>query len=124
MFYETFRLLSLAIGKTPTAVGNELGLSRGNISYWKKTGAAPGGTVLQKIADYFGVTTDYLLTGDAPVVAYETKDPDVEVFECIEMLKHEPYRRMLLKLRGRSEDDIRKVLNMIDIILGDSGEAP
>ena len=28
---------------------------------WKKTAATPQGDTLDKIADYFGVTTDYLL---------------------------------------------------------------
>jgi transcriptional regulator with XRE-family HTH domain len=30
----------------------------------EKTGATPKGETLSKIADYFGVTTDYLLTGE------------------------------------------------------------
>lgn len=40
----------------------ELGFSNGSISKWKTSMPTP--ERLQKIADYFGVTIDYLLTGD------------------------------------------------------------
>ena len=39
----------------------ELGFSNGSISKWKTSMPTP--ERLQKIADYFGVTVDYLMTG-------------------------------------------------------------
>lgn len=39
----------------------ELGFSNGSISKWKNSMPTP--ERLQKIADYFGVTVDYLMTG-------------------------------------------------------------
>lgn len=39
----------------------DLSLSVNSFSNWRNRGTIPGGDTLQKIADYFGVTVDYLL---------------------------------------------------------------
>ena len=43
------------------ALANELGLPNSAFSEWKKKKANPSVDVIIKIADYFDVTTDYLL---------------------------------------------------------------
>lgn len=46
----------------------EAGLTAGLISQWKKGAQKPSSKNLQKIADYFHVSVDYLLTGkDGPL---------------------------------------------------------
>lgn len=42
----------------------ELGLSSGSISKWDKS--SPKADNLKKVADYFGVTIDYLMSEDKP----------------------------------------------------------
>jgi Predicted transcriptional regulators len=42
----------------------EAGITNGLITQWKKGLQKPSAKNLQKIADYFNVTTDYLLTGE------------------------------------------------------------
>jgi transcriptional regulator with XRE-family HTH domain len=39
----------------------EIGLSNATPTKWRKTGATPSGETLDKVALYFGVSTDYLL---------------------------------------------------------------
>lgn len=51
------RLKGISQGK----LEKELGFSNGSISKWKNS--MPTSERLQKVADYFGVTTSYLLTG-------------------------------------------------------------
>lgn len=63
MFFDQYCLLCANAGKTPTSVVVELGLAKSNVSNWKN-GRLPKLDVLQKVADYFGVTTDYLLNGE------------------------------------------------------------
>lgn len=46
---------------TANALANELGLPNSAFSEWKKKKANPSVDVILKIADYFDVTTDYLL---------------------------------------------------------------
>lgn len=60
MFWETFVELCNNRGTKPNPVAKELGIPSGSVTDWKK-GRIPRGATLQKIANYFGVTTDYLL---------------------------------------------------------------
>lgn len=62
MFFERFEELSNSKGKSTTAIGEELGISKSTISYWRNNlTVIPKHNVLQKLATYFGVSTDYLL---------------------------------------------------------------
>ena len=67
MFYDLFCQLCQKKGVSVTKATVEMGLSRTIGSKWKRTGATPNGETLNRIAAYFGVTTDYLLgLEDAP----------------------------------------------------------
>ncbi len=46
---------------TQQQLSQATGISQGNISDWKNNRSAPKAEALVKIADYFNVTTDYLL---------------------------------------------------------------
>ena len=48
-------------GITASKLSKDLGFNSGAISNWKKGRAKPGTEAIIKIADYFNVTTDYLL---------------------------------------------------------------
>lgn len=61
MFYDVYLALCQRIGKKPTVVAAELGINKSNVSNWKNNGYTPRGEALQRMADYFHVTTDYLL---------------------------------------------------------------
>ena len=61
MFWDIFSKLCDLHHCTPSFVTKNLGLSNSITTKWKKTNATPNGEILSKIADYFGVTTDYLL---------------------------------------------------------------
>lgn len=60
MFWE--RLLELCSEKktNPSKVAADLNLSNATAVKWKK-GSIPNGNTLELLANYFGVTTDYLL---------------------------------------------------------------
>lgn len=61
MFYDVYVELCHNNGKSPSAVAQELGINKSNVSNWKNNGYTPRGAVLNKIAEYFGVSIDYLL---------------------------------------------------------------
>lgn len=75
MFWDNFVRLCNQAGKYPNAVAAEVGVkSSGTVTGWKN-GANPRQTVLLKLAEYFGVTVDYLLTGEkekAPGITAES----------------------------------------------------
>lgn len=64
--YEIFYELCLKNGVTPYRVCKETGLTTSTISNWKAGRYIPKQDKLQKIADFFGVSIEYLMTGKEP----------------------------------------------------------
>ena len=64
MFYDVYCALCEKNGLTPSGAASKIGFNRASVTVWKNTGKAPTQELLLKIADFFGVTTDYLLTGE------------------------------------------------------------
>ena len=63
MFWEIFSYLCSQQGTSPTQATKELGIAAGSVTKWKN-GSAPRAATLRKIADYFGVSVEYLLNGE------------------------------------------------------------
>ena len=61
--YEIFEQLLQKYGVTSYKVAKEAGVTQTVLSNWKTGRSTPTVKTLQKIADYFGVTVDYLMTG-------------------------------------------------------------
>ena len=61
--YEIFEQLLQKYGVTSYKVAKEAGVTQTALSNWKTGRSTPTAKTLQKIADYFGVTVDYLMTG-------------------------------------------------------------
>lgn len=59
-FWECFYNLCQKEKTKPNIVAKELNISSASVTGWKK-GSPPNSERLEAIADYFGVTTDYLL---------------------------------------------------------------
>ncbi|MGI5896095.1 MAG: helix-turn-helix domain-containing protein [Oscillospiraceae bacterium] len=59
--YEIFEQLLHQKNVTPYRVSKETGISTATLSDWKKGRSTPKMDKMQKIADYFGVSVDYLL---------------------------------------------------------------
>ena len=59
--YEIFEQLLQEYGVTAYKVAKEAGVSQSMLSEWKKGVYTPKQDKLKKIADYFGVTVDYLM---------------------------------------------------------------
>jgi len=60
MFWERFYQLCEKFGTKPNPLGQNLGISSGVITKWKK-GGIPNGENLLKLADYLDCSVDYLL---------------------------------------------------------------
>ncbi|WP_312281518.1 helix-turn-helix transcriptional regulator [Oscillibacter sp.] len=61
MFYDIYRSLCEDKGLSPTRAALEIGLSKSHPTAWKQRGLTPNSDTLKKIADYFSVTTDFLI---------------------------------------------------------------
>lgn len=99
VFYERYKGLCQSIGKSPSAVAEELGINKSNVSNWKNNGYVPRGEVIKVLADYFGVTTDYLLGNET---------------EAVEI---SPQRKIMYSLTDdMSEDQIEQINDMIRVM--------
>lgn len=87
MFYDVYCALCEKNGLTPSGAASKIGFNRASVTVWKNTGKAPKQELLLKIADFFGVTTDYLLTGDenkkAPALTEKDKRDVAQLVENI-----------------------------------------
>lgn len=61
--YEIFEQLLQKYGISAYKVAKEAGVTQTALSNWKNGRNTPSVPTLQKIAEYFGVTVDYLMTG-------------------------------------------------------------
>lgn len=76
MFFAVYNDLCDKKGLSVYKVAQELGLNRSAVAKWKG-GGKPNGTTLEKMADYFGVTVDFLLGKEkAPANEGERKISD------------------------------------------------
>lgn len=63
--YDNLEQLLQKYGLTPYKLSKETGVTQTSLSNWKSGRSTPSSKTLQKIADYFGVPVDYLMTGTA-----------------------------------------------------------
>lgn len=61
MFYDIYVKLCKERGISPSKAAEEISINKASVTSWKKRGYTPRAEILQRIADYFGVTVDYLL---------------------------------------------------------------
>lgn len=101
IMYEIFEQLLQKYGVTAYKVSKETGITQSTLSDWKRGRSTPKTENMKKIADYFGVTVDYLMTG-----------------------KKEP-KEKTPELTSRDERDIAKDLNNImeKLTSGEAGPA-
>ena len=76
MTYQYFEQLLKMEGSTVYRVSKETGISASTFTDWKNGRSVPKADKLKKIADYFGVSLDYLMEGaPAPLPAQERMVP-------------------------------------------------
>lgn len=61
MFIETLKGLMSEKKVTTNKMLTDLGLGKNSMINWTKRGTIPNGETLQKLADYFNVSVDYLI---------------------------------------------------------------
>ncbi len=98
--YEIFAQLCKQHGVTPYKVSKETGVSQPTLSEWKKGTYTPKQDKLQKIADYFGVTLDYLMGNTH---ADEQTPPETQKAPTLNKKDERDIAKTLEQLRENSE---------------------
>lgn len=103
MFWTNFSTLCADKNLSPNAVATELKIPSGSITAWRN-GATPRTKSLTKIANYFGVTVDYLLNAEkenpTSVTADGVDELDKEALDIMRQLPPEKRAAGLAMLRG------------------------
>lgn len=103
MFYERFAELCKIKGISPSKAAFEMGISKASITNWKQNGYTPRSEILEKIADYFSVSIDYLL-------GREPKETDDEMIQLLQDIKDNPDKRMLFSLSQKATPEDVKIM--------------
>lgn len=108
MFYDRFKQLCDQKGVSCNKAALEIGLSNATPTKWKKTGATPSGDTLDKIAAYFGVSTDYLLGKEMknmPATGGERED----VLDDVDIAFYGEYKEL-------TEEDRATIRDMVSVM--------
>lgn len=73
VFYEQLSKICQQNGTTPTGILRKIGLSTSKVTAWKN-GSIPKASILQRLADELGVTTDAFFADDGPKLTEEEKE--------------------------------------------------
>ncbi|WP_413778098.1 helix-turn-helix domain-containing protein [Caproicibacterium sp. XB1] len=130
--YEKFEQLLKERNVTPYRVSKDTGVPQSTLSDWKRGRSVPRTEKLQRIADYFNVSVDYLLGNEQkekPTQNVQVRDEhdnivvlDEETRDLIDSLRKKPEMKMLFSVsKGATKEDIIKTIKIIEA-LKDKGE--
>lgn len=101
MFWDNFEELCKKNGKAPSTVAREIGLSNGVTTRWRNGGVVPRNSILQKLADYFGVSVNELLTDEKEREAVAAR---------------EEFGEFIKACMGLTDDEIKEVRHYMEYL--------
>ena len=104
-FYETYVEMCNQIGKSPSAVAIEIGLSKSTVNRWKN-GGSPTDATASKLASYFGVSVTYLLGKE------EQKNPTTKNDSGMSKAKSD----LIEKVMQMSDEELQKLDLLLRIV--------
>lgn len=94
-------------------LAKDVGITPSLFSHWKNGQYQPKIDKVQKIADYFGVPAEYILTGKEPDNYYEND----EVAQIAQAVYERPELKVLFDAsRDSTKEDIEQVIAMLDYL--------
>ncbi|MBE6822840.1 MAG: helix-turn-helix transcriptional regulator [Ruminococcaceae bacterium] len=127
---DTFDRISELLRKnnmTQADLARKTGISTGLISQWKNRAQNPSAEKLQKVAECFNVSVDYLLGNEQkekPAQTVQVRDEhdnivvfDDETRDLIDSLRSKPEMKMLFSVsKGATKEDIIKAVKIIEAL--------
>lgn len=104
--FEVFMKLCNAKGVAPTAVFQSLGITKSSYTGWKNGTYFPNSEKIRKIAEYFGVPMEYIMTGKMPANHYEDEET-AAIAQAI--LESKELRGLFLAAKDAPPEDIEFV---------------
>lgn len=106
---ERIQDLCKKTGKSMNQIETELGFGKGYISKLGKS--TPNTAKIQKIADYFEVSVDYLMTGEEPEDGYYLNKETAKVAQ--EIFENKELRMLFDASRDADPEDLRTIHSML-----------
>ena len=120
MLSERLKTLRKRDGITQTEFAKIFNVSSGTIGNWETGAREPDYQTLLRIAEYFGVTTDYLLGNEEtekPLVTPAVTTDDEELIDILEELRSRPEMRMLFSLsKNATKQDVEDAVRIIEAL--------
>jgi transcriptional regulator with XRE-family HTH domain len=89
-FKDILKELRISRDMTQEELAEKISTKRANVGNWESGRVSPGFSIIKKIAEFFGVSTDYLLgtnyfpTNERPIVVISPED--LELLQSIKKL--------------------------------------
>ena len=113
MFIDSYLKHCEDAGVSPTRVLKDLGISHSLLKRWKD-GSEPTNPTKKKLADYFNITIDELMSGEKEKPA---NNEDDELNEYLDELRNRSEMRMLFKLaKGATKEDVEQAVKIIEAL--------
>ena len=117
MEHQRLRELRDKQNMTQAQVASYLKVDRTTYVKYEKGQSNPDDDTKVKLAQLFGVTTDYLLGNDDTPQNNVTDSDEVELAEYLETLRTRPETRMLFSLtKGATKEDVEKAVAIIEAL--------
>ncbi len=113
--YEIFLKLLEEKGVSAYKVGKATGIAGSTFTDWKTGRSAPKQDKLQKIADYFGVTLNYLMTGEEQNSPYSDDMADlfVEISRSNDVNRIKRLLSYYMDLNEREKDSVDSIVESL-----------
>ena len=122
--YEVFEQLLQKHNVTAYKVAKEAGVTQTALSNWKAGRSTPTTKTLKKIADYFGVTVDYLMSGkdetkekNSGLTTRDEKDIAKDLNSIMEKLRNGEDGPASFEGTDIPEDDLELFAGQIELML-------
>lgn len=102
MFIDNYEQLCANIGKSPTAVLKELGMSHNMYAHWR-TGGIPTNPTKLKLADYFDISVSELMGAEkkpATAMSNELSNLDIQLIQMLSSLSDVEKRMFLAQMNA------------------------
>ncbi len=103
MFIEKLNKLLLKNNVTRAKLIEDIGIGKNQIKYWEVHQNTPNAETIKKIADYFGVTVEYLIGDEDYPDSSEENDEKKE---------------LLNRIGQMDEDQLRQLNDFADYLIG------
>ena len=115
--YEVYLKLLKENGVKTSDVCKSTGIVASTFSDWKKGKSAPKQDKLKKIADYFNVSVEYLMTGKETQYdyLYESENADF-LIEVTKKAKDKEFVDKIMKYMSLGEESRKSIDDMIDFM--------